>query len=84
MEFDREKYVKQLLEREHNGLIKVITGMRRSGKSFLMNELLYRALIEKGISEGQIIRFAFDMDEDIDLLEAYFPDEPTRVLVVYV
>ena len=45
MEFDREKYVKQLLEREHNGLIKVITGMRRSGKSFLMNELLYRALI---------------------------------------
>ena len=80
MEFGREKYVKQLLEREHNGLIKVITGMRRSGKSFLMNELLYRALMEKGISEGQIIRFAFDMDEDIDLLEAYFPDEPTRVL----
>ena len=80
MEFDREKYVRQLLEREHNGLIKVITGMRRSGKSFLMNELLYRALIEKGISERQIIRFAFDMDEDIDLLEAYFPDEPTRVL----
>ena len=80
MEFNREKYVKQLLEREHSGLIKVITGMRRSGKSFLMNELLYRALIEKGISEEQIIRFAFDMDEDIDLLEAYFPDEPTRVL----
>lgn len=36
MEFDREKYVRQLLEREHNGLIKVITGMRRSGKSFLI------------------------------------------------
>ena len=80
MEFGREKYVKQLLDREHNGLIKVITGMRRSGKSFLMNELFYRVLIEKGISAGQIIRFAFDMDEDIDLLEAYFPDEPTRVL----
>ena len=80
MEFGRERYLKQLLEREHNGLIKVITGMRRSGKSFLMNELFYRALIKKGVSDGQIIRFAFDMDEDIDLLEDYFPDEPTRVL----
>lgn len=37
MEFGRERYLKQLLEREHNGLIKVITGMRRSGKSFLMD-----------------------------------------------
>ena len=54
--------------------------MRRSGKSFLMNELFYRILIRRGISEGQIIRFAFDMDEDIDLLEPCFPDEPTRVL----
>ena len=80
MEFGRERYLKLLLEREHNGLIKVITGMRRSGKSFLMNELFYRILIRKGICEGQIIRFAFDMDEDIDLLEPYFPDEPTRIL----
>ena len=80
MEFGRERYLKQLLEREHNGLIKVITGIRRSGKSFLMNELFYRALIKKGVSDGQIIRFAFDMDEDIDLLADYFPDEPTRVL----
>ena len=72
--------MKQLLEREHNGLIKVITGMRRSGKSFLINELFYRVLIQKGVAERQIIRFAFDMDEDIDLLESYYPDEPTRVL----
>ena len=77
MEFGRERYLKQLLEREHNGLIKVITGMRRSGKSFLMNELFYRALIKKGVSDGQIIRFAFDMDEDIDLLADYFPAERT-------
>ena len=80
MEFGRERYLKQLLEREHNGLIKVITGMRRSGKSFLINELFYRVLIQKGVAERQIIRFAFDMDEDIALLESYYPDEPTRVL----
>ena len=80
----RHHYINMIRPFYDSDLIKVITGMRRSGKSFLMNELLYRALIEKGISEEQIIRFAFDMDEDIDLLEAYFPDEPTRVLVVYV
>ncbi len=79
MEFLRERYIQQLLDREHNGLIKVITGMRRSGKSYLMNELFYRALIGKGIPEDHILRFAFDMDEDIDLLEPYFPEEPTRV-----
>ena len=72
MEFGRERYLKRLLEREHNGLIKVITGMRRSGKSFLMNELFYRVLIKKGIDEERILRFAFDMDEDVDLLEPYF------------
>ena len=36
MEFGRDRYLKQLMEREHNGLIKVITVMRHSGKSFLM------------------------------------------------
>ena len=58
MEFGREHYLIKLQEREHNGLIKVITGMRRSGKSFLMNELFYRILIRRGISERQIVRFA--------------------------
>ena len=79
MEFARERYLKQLMEREHNGLIKVITGMRRCGKSFLMNELFYRALIRKGIPERQIIRFAFDSDEDIDLLDAYISEESTKI-----
>ena len=79
MEFSRERYVRQLLDRERNGLIKVITGMRRSGKSYLMNELYHRVLIGRGIPEDHIVRFAFDTDEDIDLLESYFPGEPTRV-----
>ena len=80
MEIKRDYYLNKLISKKHNGLIKVITGMRRCGKSFLMNELFYRALIRKGIPERQIIRFAFDMDEDIDLLEPFFSDEPTRVL----
>ncbi len=41
MEYTRAKYVDRLVERKQNGLIKVITGARRSGKSYLMNELYY-------------------------------------------
>ena len=78
MVFARDRYLQQLRSRKHNGLIKVITGMRRSGKSFLMNVLLYEALLREGVPARQIIRFAFDGDEDIDLLDAYFPEEPTR------
>lgn len=78
MNFARERYLRQLKLREHNGLIKVITGMRRSGKSFLMNVLFYEELIGQGVPENRIIRFAFDSDEDIDLLDAYLPEEPTR------
>ncbi|MBR1409163.1 MAG: ATP-binding protein [Clostridia bacterium] len=79
MVFARERYLQQLQSREHNGLIKVITGMRRSGKSYLMNVLFFAELIKKGIPERQIIRFAFDADEDIDQLDPFFPNEPTRI-----
>ena len=65
--------------RKQNGLIKIITGARRNGKSYLLNELYYRYLLGNGVSTFQIIRFAFDSDEDLDLLEGYFPDEPTRI-----
>ena len=69
MEYSREVYVNRLVERRENGLIKVITGARRSGKSYLMNELYYRYLISTGVPTKNIIRFAFDSDEDIDLLD---------------
>ncbi len=79
MEFERKRYVENLRLRRHNGLIKVITGTRRAGKSYLMNELFYRTLLTDGIPRDHIIRFAFDADEDIDRLDPYFPDEETRV-----
>ena len=78
MNFPREHYLRQLMDRRQNGLIKVITGMRRSGKSFLMNELFYRELRREGVPDAQIIRFAFDSDEDLDLLELFLPDEPVK------
>ena len=68
MEISRDIYLKQLIERKHNGLIKVITGIRRCGKSYLLNTLFYRHLIESGVDESHIIRFAFDSAEDLVLI----------------
>lgn len=79
VEFPREEYVSLLKERRFNGLIKVITGARRTGKSYLMNNLFRRALLQEGVKEANIIQFAFDFDEDIDKLDSFFPEEPTKI-----
>jgi len=80
MEYSRKGYLNRLIERRQNGLIKVITGARRAGKSYLMNQLYYSYLLQSGVPKTNIIRFAFDSDEDIDLLDAYYPTEETRIL----
>ena len=79
MEYSRKGYLYRLIERRQNGLIKVITGARRAGKSYLMNQLYYSYLLQSGVPKTNIIRFAFDSDEDIDLLDAYYPTEETRI-----
>lgn len=78
MKYNRDVYLERLIDRKNNGLIKVITGARRAGKSYLMNELYYKHLLNSGVSSTNIIRFAFDSDEDIDLLDAYYPEEDTK------
>ena len=62
----RDFYLNQLIERKNNGLIKIITGIRRCGKSFLLNTLFYNHLIESGIEEDHIIKLAFDSAEDLE------------------
>ena len=76
MEIKRDLYLKQLIDRRGNGLIKVITGIRRCGKSYLLNTLFYDYLKSTGVPESHIIKFAFDSNfdlnkigEDIVLLE---------------
>ena len=68
MEIKRDYYLNKMISRKHNGLIKVITGVRRCGKSYLLNTLFYNHLIERGIAKNHIIRFAFDSADDLYLI----------------
>ena len=60
MEIIRDSYLEQLKLREWNGMIKVITGLRRSGKSYLLFKIFYKYLQEKGIPEDHVIRVVLD------------------------
>ena len=64
----RDVYLKRLKDREQNGLVKIITGIRRCGKSYLLNTLFYNYLKEKGIKDDHIIKISLDDDENSDLL----------------
>lgn len=65
MEIKRDVYFERLINRKNNGFIKVITGIRRIGKSYLLNVLFYNHLLESGINKDNIIVFAFDSAEDL-------------------
>ena len=67
MEIKRDAYLQQLIERKDNGMIKVITGIRRCGKSFLLFTIFKRYLLENGIDADQIIEIALDGIENEEL-----------------
>ena len=56
MEIKRDRYLKQLIESRQNGFIKVVTGIRRCGKSYLLNVLFYHYLLDNGVADDHIIR----------------------------
>jgi len=60
MEIKRDFYLNQLIERKHNGLVKVITGLRRVGKSYLLFNLFKTHLLAAGVKESQIVEVALD------------------------
>ena len=60
MEIKRDKYLRDLINRMHNHMIKVVTGVRRSGKSYLIFHIFLNYLLEQGISESHIIRIELD------------------------
>ena len=56
-EIKRDYYLDQLIKRKNNGLIKIVTGIRRCGKSYLLRTIFKNYLIESGVDEGHIISF---------------------------
>ena len=68
MEIKRDRYLNTLIDKKHNGLIKVITGIRRCGKSYLLNRLFRQHLLDVGVDANHIIRFAFDSADDLQLI----------------
>lgn len=64
MEIRRDSYLQKLISKKHNGLIKVVTGIRRCGKSYLLFRLFRAHLLECGIAEDHIIDIAFDSFEN--------------------
>ena len=65
MEIKRDFYLDKLIRKMNNGFIKVITGIRRCGKSYLLNKIFYNYLIKSGVDEEHIIKFAFDSGDDL-------------------
>ena len=55
-EIKRDYYLEQLIKREGNGLIKIVTGIRRCGKSYLLDPIYKDYLIENGVREDHIIK----------------------------
>lgn len=60
MEIKRDIYLDRLIRRERNGLIKIVTGVRLCGKSYLLLNLFHNYLLDKGVKEDHIIEIALD------------------------
>ena len=70
LEIKRDYYPEQLIKRKHNGLIKIITDIRRCGKSFLLRTLFKKYLLENGVDESHIIEMSFDLFDNIEYRDA--------------
>jgi len=76
MKIKRDYYLNRLINMDGNGMIKIITGIRRCGKSYLLDPIFKDYLIEKGIERDHIIKINFDSRKnakylDPDVLEEY-------------
>lgn len=77
---ERPQYLEKLKTRMWNDSIKIITGIRRAGKSFLLNTIFYEYLISTGVEKGQIIKFAFDSAVDLEKIGEDLIEIKTQLL----
>ena len=75
---ERQRYLNELIRKKENGLVKVITGIRRCGKSYLLNEIFYDYLIKNKVKKNHIITIALD---DIDNIKYRNPIELNNYIV---
>lgn len=79
---ERELYLNQLIKKRGNGLIKIITGIRRCGKSFLLDPIFKEYLIGNGVNENHIIKIDFDERRNKKYQNPDVLDEYIRNLIV--
>ena len=82
MEIVRNKYLSKLISKMNNGLVKIITGIRRCGKSYLLNQIFYRYLIKTGINKDHIIMISLDDLENEHLLDPYELNEYVKSKII--
>lgn len=91
MIINRYRYIEQLSRSKNNGLIKIITGLRRSGKSFLLKKLFRQHLLDKGVKEDHILvidmenrknREFRDPDYLLDWVEKMMVDDGTYYIII--
>ena len=81
MEIKRNRYLNRLIGKKNNGLVKVITGIRRSGKSYLLFNLYYDYLISVGVPESNIILISLDDEEYTSY--AFSPSDNTTLSISF-
>ena len=81
MEIRRDTYLEKLIVRRNNGLIKVVTGLRGSGKSYLLRTLFKNHLLDEGVPRDHIIEMAFDLPENQEYLDpkVFYPWVLSRI-----
>lgn len=82
MEIKRDSYLNKLVEKQDNGLIKIITGIRRCGKSYLLDPIFKNYLLSNGIDREHIIKIDLDITENERFLDPYNLDEYIKSLII--
>lgn len=69
MEIKRDLYLQKMINKKNNKMIKIITGMRRCGKSYLLDPIFKNHLIDEGVKEDHIIKIDLDSIENKSLTD---------------